>query len=342
MGPVSLESALDISGHNQVAVNKPAERVILISMMKSGTHLIKELMVSLGYRMYGHVRVTPEIRPLLDRDTRWRMASMVYDDDQLASLKSRPDSVFNDATDRAWEALAWSWQRRLGMPLVSLYSTELISTGLVEQAHRRTASSSFTETPSGICWVFHEFDIRKIDGAFLREWAETGEPRIIFNYRDPRDTILSLVNFLSRRTKGGLSAFNNLPVFSNILLAKASLDERLEYALTDESFPCQASDFKRMLWLLHHPDVCKTSFEELVGPDGGGSAESQLLATARLIDFLGVTACSPEDVVGALFNRDSFSFFRGQIGAWRQVFTAEHRRLAESRFGQVLSWYGYR
>ncbi len=333
--------SLNISELNYVAENNRAERVILISMMKSGTHLIKELMVALGYSMYGHVRVSPEIRPVLDRDTRWRVANMVFDDEELATLKSQPDSVFNDATDRAWEALAWSWQRRLGMPLGSLYSTELINTGLVEQACRRTVNSSFAETPAGICWVLHEFDTKKIDGAFLREWAETGEPRIIFNYRDPRDTILSLVNFLSRQTKGGLSAFNNLPVFSSILLAKASLEERLEYALTDESFPCQAGEFKRMLWLLHHPNVCKTSFEELVGPDGGGSAESQLRAAARLIDFLGVTARSPEDVVGALFNRDSFSFFRGQIGAWRQVFTVEHRRLAEDHFGQVLSWYGY-
>jgi hypothetical protein len=309
--------------------------------MKSGTHLIKELMVALGYRLYGHVRVSPELRPALDKATRWRMANMVYDDETLDSLKSRPESAFNDATDRAWEALAWAWQLRLGMPLTSLYSTELIYTDLVETTYRRTAGSSFMETPAGICWVFHEFDAQKIDGAFLREWAETGEPRIIFNYRDPRDIILSLVNFLCGRTKQGLSTFNNLPVFSNILIAKASLEDRLAYALTDESFPCQVNDFKRMLWLLHHPNVCKMSFEELVGPDGGGSVESQLRAAARLIHFLDVADRSPEDVVGGLFNRDSFSFFHGQIGAWRDVFTAEHRRLAEHRFGEVLSLYGY-
>jgi hypothetical protein len=321
--------------------NDRADRVILISMMKSGTHLIKELMVALGYNMYGHVRVGPESRPQLNKAARWRLANMVYDEERLASLKSQPEPVFNNATDRAWEALAWSWQLRFGMPLTSLYSAGLINTGLIEETYRRTAGTSFMETPAGICWVFHRFETAKIDGAFLREWTETGEPRIIFHYRDPRDTILSLVNFLCGRTKDGLSAFNNLPVFSTILLSKESLEERLTYALTDETFPCQADDFKRMLWLLHHPNVCKTSFEELVGPSGGGSAEAQLRVVSRLINFLGVTTQSPEDLVSALFNRESFSFFRGQIGAWREVFTAEHLRLAEDRFGEVLSLYGY-
>jgi hypothetical protein len=321
--------------------NTRADRVLLISMMKSGTHLVKELMVALGYGMYGHVRVGPDTKPALDKNTRWRVASMAYNDEKVAKLKALGEAEFNDETDRAWEALAWSWQMRFGMPLTSWYSTELINTGMIEETRRRTAGSSFTETPAGVCWVLHEFDIAKIDGAFLREWAETGEPRVIFNYRDPRDTILSMVNFLCGRTKEGLSAFNNLRAFSNILLAKPSLEERLTYALTDESFPCQAGDFKRMLWLLHHPNVCKVSFEELVGPKGGGSAESQLSTAARLIDFLGASDSSPEEVAAALFNPDAFSFFRGQMGGWQDVYTAEHRRIAEARLGEVISLYGY-
>jgi hypothetical protein len=189
--------------------------------------------------------------------------------------------------------------------------------------------------------VFHNFDIKQIDGAFLREWEETGEPRIIFNYRDPRDMTLSLVNFLSHRTKNGLSAPSFHPVFSRILLAKNSLEERLTYALTDTSFPCRPEDFNQLLWLLHHPGVCKVTFEELVGAEGGGSAESQAAAVARLTSFLGATGLAPAEITGSLFNTEAFSFYKGQIGGWREVFTAEHRRLAEQRFGQVLPLYGY-
>jgi hypothetical protein len=310
-------------------------------MMKSGTHLITRLMTQLGYRVYGHVRVTPDIKPVLDRETRWRVANMIYDHEFLATLKSQDESVFNDTTDRAWEALAWSWQLRFGMPLSSWYSTELIDTGLVHYAHRRTVGSSFSETPAGVCWVLHDFDISKIDGAFLSEWSETGEPRIIFHYRDPRDIMLSMINFLCKQTKNGLSSFSNLQVFSSILLAKESLEERLTYALADKSFPCSENDFMRMFWLLNHPNVCTTSFEELVGPDGGGSAGSQRQAATRLIEFLGATDYSAADVAGSLFNRDTFSFFKGKIGTWREVFTEEHCRIAEARFHDVLKLYGY-
>jgi hypothetical protein len=321
--------------------NSRAKRVIVISMMKSGTHVINELMVALGYQMYGTVRVGQDNRPALDRSARWRIATMVYGEEEAAYLKSQPEEAFNDLTDQAWEALAWAWQLRFGMPLRNLYSMELIDTGLVDSVFRRTAGSSFAETPAGICWVFHNFDIKQIDGAFLREWEETGEPRIIFNYRDPRDMTLSLVNFLCHRTKNGLSAPSFHPVFSRILLAKNSLDERLAYALTDTSFPCQPEDFNQLLWLLHHPRVCKVTFEELVGPEGGGSAQAQAAAVARLAGFVGETSRTAAEIAGGLFNADAFSFYKGQIGGWREVFTAEHRRLAEQRFGQVLPLFGY-
>ena len=298
-------------------------------------------MLALGYDMYGHVRVRPENKPSLDNETRWRLADLAYDNEELARLKLQGKSVFNDATDQAWEALAWSWQLRFGMPLNSWYSTELINRRLVQETSKRSAGMSFADTPGNLCWVFHEFNLSKIDGAFLREWEETGKPKIIFNYRDPRDTILSMINFLCKKTKGGLSDFNNLRVLSEIMLSKDSLEDRLTYALADDSFPCQASDFKSMRWLLHHPNVFKVSFEELVGPKGGGSAEAQLDAAARLLDFLGERNLSPEDVVGTLFNSDSFSFFKGQIGGWEKIYTPEHRRIADAVFGEVLALYGY-
>jgi hypothetical protein len=129
-------------------------------------------------------------------------------------------------------------------------------------------------------------------------------------------------------------------VFSRILKSKASLEEQLAYALTDPSFPAQR-DLAHMVWLLNHPDVCKTSFEELVGPRGGGTGQAQARTLGRVLEFLGVTSTEPDDVAGGLFNPDVFSFYRGQIGGWREAFTPGHRRLAEDRFGDVLRLYGY-
>jgi hypothetical protein len=317
-----------------------AERVILVSLMKSGTHLLQELMVALGYGMYGQARIAPEIKPVLDTAERRRIARMVCDDTELARLDAVPAAGFTEATDQAWEALAWAWQIRFGMPLKTWYGMELVSTELIDRALRRTVGSDFAQTPPGVCWVFNEFDIKKIDGHFLHEWADTGEPRIIFNYRDPRDMLLSMVNFLAGRTGRGFSNFDDFHVFSTILRAKPSLDEQLSYALTDPSFPA-VGDLQRMLWLLHHPNVCKTSFEDLVGPPGGGTAEARDQTLARILDFLGVTGVTPAELSGRLFNREAFSFYRGQIGGWREDFGPAHRKLADARFGEALALYGY-
>jgi hypothetical protein len=316
-----------------------AERVILISLMKSGTHLLQELMVALGYGMYGQARIPAEMKPAFGAGERRRIAELVYDAGTLTSLASATEAEFTEATDQAWEALAWSWQIRFGMPLKTWYGMELISRELIDRTLRRTVGSYFAQTPPGVCWVFNEFDIKKVDGHFLHEWADTGEPRIIFNYRDPRDMLLSMVNFLAGRTGRGFSNFDDFHVFSGILRAKPDLNEQLIYALTDRSFPA-VGDMERMLWLLHHPNVCKVSFEELVGPPGGGTAEARQNALTRILAFLGVTQ-PPPGLADRLFNREAFSFYRGQIGGWREDFSAQHKKLAEDRFGEALSLYGY-
>lgn len=43
----------------------------------------------------------------------------------------------------------------------------------------------------------------------------------------------------------------------------------------------------------------------------------------------------------AVVSPEVFSFDKGQIGGWRTAFTAEHRRLALERFGDVLRLYGH-
>jgi hypothetical protein len=323
------------------AASGQAQRVIMVSLAKSGTHLLQELMLALGYKMFGSgVRLTPETVPVLDRETRWRIARMVYDKDTISELEGVDEARFILATDRAWDALGWSWHIRLAQPLATWYTLELVDTGFVAQTHQRVEGSDFADTPANVCWAFSQFDITQLDGHFLHEWSETGEPRILFNYRDPRDVTLSAVNFLSDKSGKGFSAYNDSRVFSEILQAKDSLEEKLTYALTDPSFPTQG-DFHTMLWLLNHPNVCKTSFEELIGPQGGGSAEEQTQALKRVFEFLGVTDQKPEEVASKLFNRDSFSFYKGQIGGWREAFTTEHWRLANERFGDVLQLYGY-
>ena len=317
----------------------PAERVLVVSLMKSGTHLIQELIVALGYGVYGSSRISPENRPVLDDDALRRMARMVYDEETFDRLVGAGGSTLREAGMKAWEALGWAWQLRLGMPLESRYGAELTNAGLIQQALHRTAGSAFAETPANVCWVATELDLRKVEGGFLREWSATGEPRIIFMYRDPRDMTLSMVNFLSGFTAQGYGNYSEFQVFNRILASKPSLADKLTYALTDPAFPGM-DDYDRSLWLLHDPAVCKVSFEELVGPRGGGSAAAQLATVARIVDFLGLDADALE-ITSRLFRRDSFTFYKGQIGSWREAFGPEHESLMANRLGTAIDRYGY-
>jgi hypothetical protein len=309
--------------------------------MKSGTHILQELMVALGYGMTGSgVKLRPEILPGFSKETRWRIARLGYDDETITRLESSGEEEFTAATDRGWEALVTSWERRFAQPLASWYDQASLETGFAADVHRRAIGSDFADTPPGVCWVINQLDITQIDGRFLNEWATTGQPRIIFNYRDPRDMVLSMVNFLLDKTGRGFSNYHDLPPFSQILKSKDTLEEALAYAISDRCF-IGAGHHERMLWLLNHPNVCKTSFEELVGPRGGGTVAAQSAALNRVFEFLGVTGTEPAAVAGRLFNPDVFSFYRGQIGGWREAFTPALTRLADDRFGEVLQAYGY-
>jgi hypothetical protein len=320
--------------------SRAAERVVVVSLMKSGTHLIQELMVALGYGIYGTSRIPPEIRPVFDADTRRDIARLVYDEAAYEKLVAAGDTgAFTRETDEAWEALGWAWQVRLGMPLASRYGISVINQPLVEQALRRTSSVPFARTPKNVCWMFTPLDLRTVDGRFLQEWTETGEPRILFMYRDPRDVILSMVNFLSGKTAQGFGNFSENLAYSRILSTKETLEEKLSYALSDPSFPCNG-DHERSLWLLNHPDVCQVSFEELVGAAGGGSDEAQVAAVARIVEFLGLDR-DPKKLTGQLFRRDAFTFFRGQIGSWREAFTPAQAPLIASRLQEMIDLYGY-
>ncbi|MFJ8196355.1 hypothetical protein [Streptomyces sp. NPDC096152] len=316
-----------------------AERVVVVSLMKSGTHLVQELMLALGYRIYGQSRIPQEIQPVLDEGTRDRIVRMVHGDQAADALGEQGEEAFRVGSDQAWEALGWAWQQRLGMPLVNRYGARLTQTELVEQAFRRTAGTPFSATPENTCWIIPELDIKKLDGKFVEEWAQTGEPRILFMYRDPRDMVLSMVNFLLGKTVQGFGNFSEFQVFHSILKSKGSLEERLLYALSDPAFP-GSGDHERMLWLLNHPNVCSLSFEEMVGPQGGGSAEAQLDVVRRVIEFVGADA-DPEKTADGIFRRDSFSFFKGQIGSWREAFTPRVERLAHERLAKSLELYGY-
>jgi hypothetical protein len=313
------------------------ERVIVVCVKKAGTHLIQELMIALGYRIYGQSRVPESARPVLSREEQRRYIELIHGPLEYQQL---PVGAVAARAEEAWESIGWAWQMRLGLPLKSHYGTELIESDRVQGALRKTSGMKFSETPAGLCWIFHDLDVQLVDGKFLAEWETTGEPAVIFLYRDPRDTVLSMVNFLAGKTRQGYGRFSDFTVFNRILNAKPDLGTQLRYALTDDSFP-GISDHQRMRWLLHHPRVCKVAFEDLVGERGGGSRERQEACIQRVLGHLGADA-DPGALAMEIYNESAFTFFKGRSGTWCDAFDTECLALANRRFETVLGDYGYR
>jgi hypothetical protein len=317
-----------------------APRVMVVSPQKTGTHLVLELMVALGYRAFGAIRPSPRNIPRFDTAQRRQIAALVLSaEDYQDLIKTEGSEEFIRRTDEAWSALAWSWQRRLGQPVANRYGQELHDSVDLIATNPRFSSTRFGDTPSGICWIWHELDITRVDGGFIGEWTDTGEPPVILNYRDPRDALVSLINFVDGQTPQGFGNFFERRVYNAILRQKRTMHEKLEYALRDQYFLAR-EEFEKALWLLNHPWVCKVRYEDLVGPEGGGAEELQRATVERILRHLGADV-GPDDIAGQLYNTSSWSFHKGRTGAWREAFSSANLREFYRQYGDILEQFGY-
>jgi hypothetical protein len=317
-----------------------APRAMVISFQKSGTHLMQELMLELGYRMVGVPRPTPHSVPNFDDEQRAEIAALVLgkkDHDDLLEL--RGTAAFTDRTQEAWSALLWHWQRRLGQQVVNRYGQTRVDFAEGIATNPFLPYTRFADTPPGLCWIFHELDIHRVDGSFLSEWVETSSPPLVLNYRDPRDTVISMINFLEGRTREGYGNFYEADIFSTILTSKPTWDEKIDYALRDPSF-LGRDQFEKALWLLHHPKVCKVRYEDLVGAQGGGSRSRQVAAVSRVMEHVGAGG-DPEAVADRVYNPQAWSFYKGRSGGWRERFSARNVARFTEQFGDILAQYGY-
>jgi hypothetical protein len=313
---------------------------MVISLQKAGTHLVQELMLELGYRMVGVARPEPRNAPRLDDAQRRAVAALVLDKpDYDALLELSGTEEFIERTDEAWAALGWHWQRRLGQPVVNRYGQTRFAFTDRLITNPYLPYSRFADTPAGLCWILHELNLDRVDGSFVNEWVATGAPPLIFNYRDPRDTVVSMINFLAGRTREGYGSFFEGDIFSAILASKSSWEEKIDYALRDPAFLGQ-DQFEASLWLFNHPAVCKVRYEDLVGSRGGGSRQRQIETVARLLAHIGSNR-DPEAVADHVYNPASWTFFRGRTGAWRERFTERNLAQFNERFGDLLEHYGY-
>lgn len=84
-------------------------------------------------------------------------------------------------------------------------------------------------------------------------------------------------------------------------------------------------------------------FEDLVGANGGGTYEQQLLCVRKIVKHIELDASEKqlERVAKEIFNPVSRTFVKGQIGTWKKTMNAEHLDLVKSTMGNTLVELGY-
>ena len=166
--------------------------------------------------------------------------------------------------------------------------------------------------------------------------------RRFFLYRDPRDQVVSLTFFLKNMSVIGM---NGIHARLNIPLKMVEFDTLMLDFITDAPWGYTGKNIAQLYasflpWLKVR-DICPVKFENLIGPQGGGSAQAQLQEIRRISNWLGIRKSDQEiaHIARILFGK--FTFREGKIGSWKTYFTPEHKQAFKQVAGQLLIDLGY-
>jgi len=114
------------------------------------------------------------------------------------------------------------------------------------------------------------------------------------------------------------------------------------------SLPSVSADFARWEGWLNDRKTLSLRFEDLVGERGGGSEGRRLEVIERILADIGVKT-DGVDLRGEYGSRcmnpeESHTFRKGQkggVGAWKSIFTDEHKDIFKEVTGDLLIRLGY-
>ncbi|MCK5602513.1 hypothetical protein KAR91_11605 [Candidatus Pacearchaeota archaeon] len=135
----------------------------------------------------------------------------------------------------------------------------------------------------------------------------------IFTYRHPMDIVVSEANYYH---KEGNTVFYSY-------LNSLSFEERLLKLIDDPLLLGSIRDrIENFLAWLEFQNVIPVSFEEMVGPKGGGNINIQTRLIWSLQLKLHVSG-NPRHYGEQTFNKESPTFHKGQIGTYKKYFTEQ-------------------
>ena len=212
---------------------------------------------------------------------------------------------------------------------------EKVTVGVVspQQVSRSWLARRLSGIPEGGFLNAHCIHSPELADIFRREGM-----RIVCILRDPRDVAVSQMHHIKQRKQH---------FAHKEYMALPSDRERLMVSIRGgqlggrELQPLQLR-YRQFLDWQGDEGAVMVRFEDLVGPEGGGSEEAQRLVVERVGGHLGVPVGEGtiRAVKEGLFGIGS-TFRKGQIGGWREEFSSEHERAVEETAGPLLVELGY-
>jgi hypothetical protein len=158
---------------------------------------------------------------------------------------------------------------------------------------------------------------------------------IVFLYRDPRDCLFSMANYV---------LYKGMPPHFAAKMGRLPTEEVLSLLLKgDRELVSFASYLDCFRGWFEADGVLKLRFEDIIGPKGGGQTTAQIEHLSILADHIGWKGPAHQLARATLnsFNSQAGTFFKGQIGGWKEAFSTSVSCLFEKQAGHLLQTWGY-
>jgi hypothetical protein len=173
----------------------------------------------------------------------------------------------------------------------------------------------------------------------LRDSLLRMEIKMVVMMRDPRDVVISQAKYVrSYKPHRLYDLYQSLSEDECILQSINGVAPTAEHnGLVDIDTRCRSitgwRDWPNVLWV---------TFEELVGPEGGGTEADQHDALRRIAHHLGFWGRGGEIArIAEQLYGGTRTFRKGQIGGWRERFTPAHKAAFKAVAGSLLVELGY-
>lgn len=165
---------------------------------------------------------------------------------------------------------------------------------------------------------------------------------IIFNFRDPRDVLVSWFYWLHPNSDKSMHLHQN---YMKKVYSHFTDDELLYIFIRNDKFreveynPIEHFRLSRALYF--HPKVLNVRFEDIVGSNGGGSDDLQKKTIENIFNYLKIKNIDVDKIAKNSFDKTSETFRKGKIGSYKKVLSPMQIKLFDELHGDIIKQYGY-